>query len=77
MSEFGKPIRLAICALDDENNVIAKTEPLCAEWNVELETTMRDFGVDATAEVIKLLVEELRRSINANDIEDLIQQIKG
>jgi len=73
MSVFGKGLRFALCALDEDNKVIAMTDPLTAEWTVDLETSMKDdMCLSAQHEIGNLLVEELKKSIKPLDITKLI-----
>ena len=73
MSTFGKSLKFALCALDDDNKVIAMTEPLTSEWSVDLDESMREMSLSAEHEIGNILVEELKRSIRPIDISKLVE----
>lgn len=76
MSEFGTTLRFALCALDDDNNVVAKTEPLTAEWSAEMEHDVKkELGVSIRRELGIVMLEELKRSIKPENLTDLIDKV--
>jgi hypothetical protein len=61
--------------LDENDNVIAKTEPISAEWSVDSEISMEEqFGVSMSHEMSHLMINELKRNLKPNDINQLVKE---
>ncbi len=72
---FERYLRFAICTVDENDKVIATTDPLSAEWTHDMENSLKEFfNVSMSTEVGQILVEELKRSIKVHDIETLIEK---
>lgn len=77
VSEANKEVmrKLAICALDENNKIIAHTEPLAAGWTDEIEDAMKEnFGVSIENEIYKIMTEEIKRNLTFEDIKKLFDK---
>ncbi len=71
-----KSMKFAICALDDNNNVIATTDSIAAEWSVEMEKAMQDLcGLSISLEIGTIILDEIRKGLRKEDIIKLIEEL--
>jgi hypothetical protein len=69
-------MKLALCALDDDDNIIAKTDDFYCEWDSDMEIALRDFGMDIHSEIGQIMVKELKRQLTPSVVVNLLTKIK-
>ena len=69
-----KKLKLAICSLDENDNVIAISDALSSEWDQETEDQMKtNFDIDIKIEMASALVKELAKSMSSSNLKKLIK----
>jgi len=67
-----KSFTIAICLLDEEDNIINKKK-ISARWSMELEKEIKSiFDVDLKSEAASLILDEIKRELTQEIIEDFI-----
>lgn len=71
-----KNLKVAICILDEDENVVAK-KAITTSWKPEIETKMKKIlGLDFKTEFASVLAESLKTEISDKIIIDLLEGVK-
>ena len=68
--------KVALCVLDDDNNVLAMTHEFTLCNSVELESARRDFGSVIDNEISTIIAEDLRKQITRDTVSDILKAVK-
>jgi len=71
-----KVLKFALCVLDQEDRIVAKTDAITVQWDPCLEKEMNEmFNLNIQDELVNSITEELKRGIRPDTVSELIGRL--